>query len=313
VAEDADLALFDALALATDLLGDAIYSNPLILGAAWQRGWIPLSHESLMRAIELNGVSVGTNKRAFEWGRAAAHDLDATLAAAAAARDQPAVRIARDLDEVVALRARYLQDYQGGALAARYRALVERVAGAEKARAGGGDGLALAVARNYFRLLAIKDEYEVARLQRDPQFLAHIAATTTGHYRLNYHLAPPLLAPRDRATGRPRKLRFGPWMAAVFALLARGKFLRGSVLDVFGYTRERRMERALVTEYEQVIEQVIGALAPHNRELALRLAQYPESIRGFGHVKVSSIEAVRPALAQLRAQWQEAAKAGLSA
>jgi indolepyruvate ferredoxin oxidoreductase len=317
VAQDSDCVAFDAQAIASRLLGDAIYANPMMLGAAWQKGWVPLRHESLMRAIELNGVAVERNRRAFEWGRAAAHDLAAVLrllsaeagaapaaGAGPAGPPGPAKEQPGPLERLVAVRSDYLVAYQDEALAERYRALVERAAAAEHACAPGSVALASAVARNYFRVLAVKDEYEVARLHRDPQVRARIAAMFTGAYRVHYHLAPPLLAPRDAATGHPRKLRFGPWMGAVFAALARLRFLRGTALDPFGHTQERRMERELRREYEQVVEEVLAGLAPHKLALAVQLADYPDAIRGFGHVKLASAERVRPQRERLQAQWR---------
>jgi len=308
VATDADCLLLDAQALANDLLGDAIYANPLILGAAWQRGWIPLQLDSLLRAIELNGVSIDANRRAFDWGRAAACDAAGVAQAAARTRNAPAeVAPATALVDVVALRARFLEGYQGAGLAARYRALVERVDAAERAARGqeapAGASLAAAVARNYFKLLAVKDEYEVARLHRDPAFRARVAATFSGSYRVHFHLAPPLLSRRDPLTGHLRKRRFGPWLGGVFAVLAPLRFLRGSPLDPFGYTAERRMERALVRDYEALIEEILPRLRPDNAALALRMAAFPEEIRGFGHVKQKSVDRVLPLLAQWRRQW----------
>ncbi len=307
LAHDDDCVLLDAQALAAELLGDAIYANPMMLGAAWQKGWIPLRLDSLRRAIELNGVAIEANLRAFDWGRAAAHDLAAVLLLTAGG-DRPAAAAAASLAQVRQLRADFLTQYQGPALAARYTRLVDRVQQAEQALGGSaatGDGpLAMAVAQNYLRLLAVKDEYEVARLHRDPAFRGAIAAQFTGNYRLQYHLAPPLLARRDPVTGLPRKSTFGPWMGTVFALLAPLRRLRGTRLDPFGHTRERKAERALLQEYEAVIEELLAGLDAGNRPLALQLARFPEEIRGFGHVRLRSLERVRPGLAHARQQWQ---------
>ncbi len=280
-----------------------------MLGAAWQKGWIPLRHDSLMRAIELNGVAVEANQRAFEWGRAAIHDLPGVLRLIdAGGQTAPTPAAAKPggasaLESLLATRADFLVGYQDSALAQRYRRLVERVAAAERSCTPGRTDLAEAVARNYFRLLAVKDEYEVARLHRDPQTRARIATMFSGRYRIRYHLAPPLLAPRDRTTGHARKLRLGAWMGAVFAILAPLKLLRGSVLDPFGHTQERRMERALCAQYEQLMEDVLAKLTAQNHDLAARLADWPAQIRGFGHVKQASVERARPQLQQLLAQW----------
>jgi indolepyruvate ferredoxin oxidoreductase len=319
VAEDGDCAFLSAQSLATDLLGDALYSNPMMLGAAWQKGWIPLQYESLLRAIELNGVAVEANKRAFEWGRAAVHDLPAVQQAAAAAQGSGSLPppLSSTLAELVAVRTAFLTGYQNRALANRYGQLVERVAQAERTCMGAGPGaalpLAMAVARNYFKLLAVKDEYEVARLHRDPAFRAAIAARYTGRYRLHFHLAPPLLARRDPVSGTPRKMRFGPWLGGVFAVLAPLRFLRGTPLDPFGHTAERRAERALVRDYEELVAELLAGMTRQNMALALRLAGFPEEIRGFGHVKLRSLEQVRPQLAQWRAQWRAPAQAPVPA
>jgi indolepyruvate ferredoxin oxidoreductase len=311
VASDADCVLLDAQSIASRLLGDALYANPLMLGAAWQKGWIPLRYESLMRAIELNGVAVERNKRAFEWGRAAGHDLPSVLRLIGDAGD-PKTGLAAHaksdaitpLDHLLATRSDFLVGYQGPDLARKYRGLVERVVAAEHACAAGSTLLAEAVARNYFKLLAVKDEYEVARLHRDPQTRARIASMFTGRYRVYYHLAPPLLAPRDPVTGHARKLRLGAWMGGVFAVLARLKFLRGSSLDPFGRTQERRAERALRVQYEQLIDELLTRLSAQNLPLAARLADFPAEIRGFGHVKLASVAQVRPQLERLLAQWR---------
>jgi indolepyruvate ferredoxin oxidoreductase len=308
VGVDGHCVRLDAQALAVELLGDAMYANPLILGAAWQLGWIPLGYESLMRAIELNGVAIEANRRAFEWGRAAALDPQSVTQAAAALRhDPPAPARATTLDEVIARRCAFLREYQGERLVQRYRALVSRVAAAERAARGAEGELAMSVARNYFKLLAVKDEYEVARLHRDPAFRARIAAAFTGSYRVVYHLAPPLLARRDPATGIVRKRRFGSWLGGAFALLAPLRILRGTPLDPFGYAAERRIERALQGEYEELVEEILARLSGNNIGLAIKMAGFPEQIRGFGHVKSRSIERIRPMLADWRRQWSATA------
>jgi indolepyruvate ferredoxin oxidoreductase len=302
-----DLVFVDADAIALRLLGDEIFANPFVLGAAWQKGWIPLRRESLMRAIELNGVAVELNQRAFEWGRAAAHDPAAVLRLAGSPGAQAPVDAQQDgaarLAALVESRARYLVGYQDEALAQRYRRLVERVAAAERACEPQSTALAQAVAENYFRLLAVKDEYEVARLHRDPQVRAQIASMFTGRLRIRYHLAPPLFAPRDRLTGHARKMRFGAWMGGVFAVLARLRFLRGSVFDPFGHTHERRVERELLARYEEMVATLLRDLRKADLALAARLAAFPAEIRGFGHVKLASVARARPQLDQLLAQW----------
>jgi indolepyruvate ferredoxin oxidoreductase len=300
VGSDLDCSFVDANGIATALMGDAIYTNPFMLGYAWQRGWIPLAHETLVRAIELNGVAVEANRKAFEWGRCAAHDLEAVRRSAfpdAASNVVELKRFASSLEDIVARRAEFLTGYQNAAYAARYAALVERVRKVESDRLQ-STRLAEAVARNYFKLLAYKDEYEVARLQSDPAFRARIASQFEGDYKLNFHLAPPLLARPDPSTGKVKKMHFGPWMMTAFEVLARLRFLRGSALDVFCYTAERRTERALIGEYEALVDELLTRVGADNHALAVQLASLPDEIRGFGHVKERN-------LATTKAKWAE--------
>ncbi len=281
-----------ATELATGLMGDAIATNMFMLGFCWQRGWVPLARESLERAIELNGVAVEFNKRAFLWGRRGAIDPERVRRIAMPAEVIPlAQRLSRSLEELVERRVKLLTGYQDAAYAARYKALVERVRQAEQRI--GSSKLAEAVARYYAKLLAYKDEYEVARLYTDGEFLKEVQATFEGDYRLVFHLAPPLLARPDPRTGEPKKMRFGPWMMTGFRLLARLKGLRGTWADPFGRTAERRAERALIAEYEQTVERLLGSLARGNHALAVEIASLPEEIRGYGHIKEKSIGAAR--------------------
>jgi indolepyruvate ferredoxin oxidoreductase len=304
VGDEAHCAFVDANQLTTALMGDAIYTNPFVLGFAWQKGWIPLALETLLRAIELNGVAVESNKRAFDWGRAAAHDLAAVKRIAFPAPVIELKRTASSLEEIVARRVEFLTGYQNAAYAKRYADLVERVRRVESDRLSGSTRLAEAVARGYFKLLAVKDEYEVARLHADPAFRAKIGAQFEGDYKLNFHLAPPLLARIDPATGKPKKMRFGPWMMTAFGVLARLKFLRGSAFDVFGRTAERRAERALIGEYERLVDELLARLAADNHALAMQLAGLPEEIRGYGHVKEKSLAAARVKWAELLARFR---------
>ena len=300
VGADAACSFVDASGLATALMGDAIYTNPFMLGHAWQKGWIPLSLESLLRAIELNGVAVDANKKAFEWGRAAAHDAEAVRRAAfpdTAGNIVELKRFASSLDDIVARRTEFLTGYQNAAYAQRYADLVERVRRVESDRVQ-SSRVTEAVARNYFKLLACKDEYEVARLHADPSFRARIASQFEGSYRLNFHLAPPLLAKPDPRTGKAKKVTFGPWMLTAFGVLAKLKFLRGTAFDLFGYTAERRSERALIGEYEALVDELLARLATDNHGVALQLAGLPDEIRGYGHVKAES-------LAKARIRWSE--------
>ncbi|MBM3391349.1 MAG: indolepyruvate ferredoxin oxidoreductase family protein [Betaproteobacteria bacterium] len=280
----------DANGLATALMGDAIFGNLFLLGHAWQRGMVPVSLDALHKAIALNGVAVDANLKAFLWGRRAAHDRAAVerFARPAAVVELPRVPT---LDDLITRRVSYLTDYQDTTYAARYRALVDKVRAAEAPL--GSTRLAEAVAKHYFKLLAVKDEYEVARLHADPAFHARIAATFEGDYHLNFHLAPPLLSKADPVTGRPQKRAYGPWMLTALRWLARLKFLRGGALDVFGRTAERRLERELIAEYERDITDALAKLSTSTLDTAVALASLPEQIRGFGHVKLRAVEAAR--------------------
>jgi indolepyruvate ferredoxin oxidoreductase len=298
-----------ATELATGLMGDAIATNMFMLGYAWQRGWIPLDIASIERAIELNAVAVDFNKQSLDWGRRAAVDAERVARVATPADVIPIEQhFSRSLDELVERRVRLLTDYQGAAHAARYKALVDKVRAADP-----GGKLAEAVARNYAKLMAYKDEYEVARLHADPAFRKKIAAMFEGDYKVAYHLAPPMLARIDPATGEPRKMRFGPWIAPVFSLLAKLKGLRGTALDVFGYTAERSTERALIREYEDTVESLLRDLRPANHAFAVQLASLPDEIRGFGHIKAASIAAARKKRDELMTQFVAARDARAAA
>ncbi|WP_342620337.1 indolepyruvate ferredoxin oxidoreductase family protein [Rhodoferax sp. GW822-FHT02A01] len=291
------LSTFDADALAVQVLGDSIYTNPMMLGYAWQKGWIPLRLESLMRAIELNAVAVENNRTAFEWGRRAAVDPAAVqrmLQPAQVIAFTPRRKTGKDgLDAAIQFRVEYLTGYQNAAYAEQYRAFVERVRAAESAL-GTSDAMPLteAVARYLFKLMAYKDEYEVARLHSEAAFAAKVQAQFEGDYQLNYHLAPPLFARRNDK-GELQKMRFGAWMGTAMKLLAGMKFLRGTALDVFGRSEERRTERALIAEYRSAMEGLLPTLTLGNRDAAAAFARVPEQIRGFGHVKERHLQAAR--------------------
>jgi indolepyruvate ferredoxin oxidoreductase len=284
------VAAFNAEAASTRLMGDSIYTNPMMLGFAWQKGWVPLGRESLLRAIELNGVAVEANKAAFEWGRRAAHDPQAVEKVQAPAQ-VIAFKPRETVDGLVERRAEFLAQYQDESYAERYKSFVERVRVAELPL--GKTALAEAVARNLFKLMAYKDEYEVARLHADTGFREKVAAQFEGDFRIHYHLAPPLLAKRNEK-GELQKRKYGPGMFAAFRLLAKLRFLRGTAFDVFGRTEERRMERALIEDYRGGIEQVIAGLDADSHALAVEFARLPERIKGFGHVKERNLAAVRP-------------------
>ena len=292
----------DAGRLARALVGDAIGANLLLVGYAWQKGLIPLSREAIERAIEVNGVQTDFNRRAFLWGRRAAHDLAAVEAVIGTATQKPAAP--RTLDETIAHRAEFLTAYQDAAYARRYSDRVARVREVEARRVPGRTDLAEAVARNLFRLMAIKDEYEVARLWTDGSFLRQLGQEFDRWDALEVHLAPPLLAERDAITGHQKKRRYGPWMLRAMRLLPRLKRLRGTAFDPFGRTAERRMERRLLAEYETLLDELVQGLDPPNHATAVELARIPEQIRGFGHVKEASVGRARAAWTDLLAAFR---------
>ena len=304
----------DATRLANALLGDAIAGNLFLLGFAFQRGLIPLSLESLEQAIELNGIAIEMNKTALLWGRRAAHDLGKvrkTAFAGAQVPDEPTAP--KSLNELIDHRAQTLVAYQNQAYAKRYRSLVERVREAELAldakdrgrdplRQSGSSSkqpLTEAVARYYFKLLAYKDEYEVARLFTNGDFLKKVEATFEGDYTLKLHLAPPLWSKRNPSTGEPLKQEYGPWMLKAMGLLAQLKFLRGTAFDLFGRTEERRLERQLSKDYEALLTEILHRLSSGNHATAVELASLPAHIRGYDLVKQRSVEEVKAKQQQL--------------
>jgi len=306
----------DASRLATALFGQSLGSNMFLVGYAYQLGAIPLSAAAIEWAIELNGEAVAMNKAAFHWGRRAVLDRAQVeaLAKPAAAAESDARHFSASFAETVERRVEFLTAYQNAAYAARYRDWVERVKAAEAARAPGRCGLADAVARYLFKLMAYKDEYEVARLFTDGSFLKQVDSAFAGEkLRFEFHLAPPLLARRDRSTGLPRKMSFGPWLLPVFRLLAKFKFLRGTPYDPFGRSAERRTERKLIQDYEAMLEKVLPALTPDNHHLAVGLAAIPEKIRGFGHVKQRHLAVARADEAALLEQFRAGSSALLKA
>ncbi|MDD0810895.1 indolepyruvate ferredoxin oxidoreductase family protein [Curvibacter sp. RS43] len=296
----AGLGAFDAEGVASRLMGDSIYVNPMILGYAWQKGWIPLGLASLTRAIELNGVAVEANKAAFHWGRQAAHApaaVQALLAPTQVLQFKPRETVA----SLVARRVEFLTAYQDAAYASTYQALVAQVQQVEGAL--GKTALSESVARYLFKLMAYKDEYEVARLHTDPAFLARVNSMFEGDFTLNYHLAPPLTAKKNDK-GQLLKKKYGPAMLTGFRWLARLKGLRGTAFDVFGRTEERRTERALIAEYRALVEELCRGLNAENHVLALELARLPEQIKGYGHVKERNLHAARQRWQALLAQWR---------
>ena len=290
-----------------------------MLGYAWQKGWVPISLDALMRAIELNAAAVEMNKSAFNWGRMAAHDIgivrNAVGAAPAKARDAAGATtdaivdplddeaISRTLDEEVARRVAFLTDYQNAAYAGCYKALVEKARAAEQQKAPGFTSLTEAVARYAFKLMAYKDEYEVARLYTSGEFEKRIRETFDGDYKLHFNLAPPLFAKKD-GEGHLRKAEYGTWVLGAFKLLAKLKGLRGTALDVFGYTAERKGERKLIEEYFHTVDTLIASLNHENHALAVEIASVPERIRGYGHVKERHLAAASVRAMQLMEAWR---------
>ncbi|MBN9468538.1 MAG: indolepyruvate ferredoxin oxidoreductase family protein [Bosea sp.] len=311
--------LVDATAAAVAFLGNAIAANMFMLGYAWQHGGVPLSRASLLQAIALNGEAVAMNQQAFELGRRAAHEPAALLAALAEAKAPTQARqLSQTLDEIIARRVDFLTGYQDAAYAARYRDLVEKVRVREAGILPGQSALAESVARNLFKLMAYKDEYEVSRLYSDGAFRRQLAATfepdsASGQkLRLEFHLAPPLLAKADPNTGLPRKLSFGPWMMGAFGLLSKLKGLRGTAFDVFGYTQERKTERKLVADYEALLSEIRTKLAPENHALCVALAAIPEKIRGFGHVKERHLKQAKVEETELLVRLRDGSEAALA-
>ncbi len=302
IAEEADpdrLDVLDATRLATALLGDSIATNLFMLGFAYQKGAIPIGAAAILRAIELNGLAIEMNKQAFLWGRRTAQDR----AAVDALLDGPAP-VPEGLDGILAARRADLVAYQDEAYAARYEALVRRVSAREAESLGAAGPLATTVARNLYKLMAYKDEYEVARLYSDPAFRARIEANFEGVERLELLLAPPFLSRPDPVTGRIAKRTFGPWIFPALRLLAGLKGLRGGPFDLFGRSAERREERALVTDYEARVAGLLDDLTMENHVIAIAIAEVPATIRGFGHVKQANVEAARAEWERLTAVWR---------
>jgi indolepyruvate ferredoxin oxidoreductase len=275
-----------------------------MLGYAYQIGALPLTAAAIERALELNGEAVAMNVAAFRWGRHAALDLAAVEKLATPATAEPALGLSQSFEETVARRVAFLTEYQNAAYAARYRAWVDKARAAESTRSPDKCGLAEAVARYLFKLMAYKDEYEVARLYTDGAFATQVKNTFDGdNLRLVVHLSPPLLSPTDKE-GRPRKITFGPWMFRFFHVLAKLKGLRGTMLDIFGHTAERKAERKLIADYEAMLGEVLAQLTPDNHHVAVGLAAIPEKIRGFGHVKMRHLAAAKADEAALLEQFR---------
>ncbi|MEB3701391.1 indolepyruvate ferredoxin oxidoreductase [Candidatus Bealeia paramacronuclearis] len=273
----------DATHLATRILGDAIATNLFILGYAYQKGLIPIHHEAILKAVELNAVAVEFNKLAFHWGRYAVLDFKAVEDAANLEFEKKAKEIPQSLEAVINHRKQHLTGYQNKAYAERYELFVRKIEAQDQKL--GRQELSLAVAKYYAKLLAYKDEYEVARLYTDGTYLKELYDQFEGNLKMKFHLAPPLLSYKDPKTGQLKKSTYGPWIFSVFKILAKLKGLRGTALDIFGYTHERKTERSLIGGYENLVYSLLPHLSLHNYDVAVELATLPEHIRGFGHVK----------------------------
>ncbi|MBY4677546.1 indolepyruvate ferredoxin oxidoreductase family protein [Marinobacterium arenosum] len=293
----------DVTKLATELMGDAMAVNLFTIGYAWQLGRIPLGRDAIEQAIELNGAAVDANKQAFLWGRRAAHDRAAVeaLIKPAKADAVQVLQFVPGLEEIIKREKRHLTEYQNAALADRYEALVREVQQREKA-AVGGERLSRAVAENYAKLLAYKDEYEVARLLSSEQFRAQLKSQFEGDFELEFNLAPPMISKVDPATGRPKKRKFSERVLPAFRLLSKLRTLRGTPLDPFGYSADRRLERKLIRQYERDIRQLLTTLNAANQTDACALAELPQSIRGYGPVKDANYEKAQQQREQLLAR-----------
>jgi indolepyruvate ferredoxin oxidoreductase len=307
-AADADHAHFvNATKLSAALFGTSVTQNMFLVGYAYQLGGLPIGQEAIFRAIELNGESVEMNKQAFEWGRRAAVDPAAVANLAKPAEvSTDARKLSETLDDVIARRMKMLTSYQNAAYAKRYRDLVEKTRAAEAKVLPGQTGLTDAVARYLFKLMAYKDEYEVARLYTDGAFAEQLKTSFDGNLKMKIHLAPPLLSRIDPNSGRPKKIQFGGWMFKAFGVLAKFKFLRGTALDPFGYSEERKTERRLIAEYEAMLNGTLAKLTAANHAVAVALAALPEKIRGFGPVKAASLVKADAEKKALQARFESA-------
>ncbi len=285
-----NLSVVEANALMEQLMGHTVYSNVFMLGHAWQQGLIPVSEHALLRAIEINGVNIEENKRAFNWGRIAAQDLEYVTACA---KVPEPVLVEKTLSELVAHRAALLIDYQDQVYADNYRDFVSRVEQAEQSLGDPEQPLTRAVATYLYKLMAYKDEYEVARLYSNGEFLRKLEQTFSGDYTLTFNLAPPIFNRGLDEQGRPRKTQFGPWMLRAFGLLAKAKFLRGTAFDPFGRLADRREERALIVEYREMVESLLEGLSAENLPAAVACAELPDQVRGYGPVKSEAVAVFR--------------------
>jgi indolepyruvate ferredoxin oxidoreductase len=296
------IAAIDAQRYAAKLFGDSIASNMFVLGYAVQLGHVPIGPEAIEQAIELNGAAVEMNRNAFRVGRLAVIDRAAVDAMIVEIAKPVTAVVVETFDSVLANRKALLTDYQDAAYAARFEATVRRIADLEKAKTPDRNTLAIAAAKGLYKLMSYKDEYEVGRLYSSPSFKAQLDAQFSEHGKLEFHLAPPLLARKDKSTGEPRKIAFGRWLLPVFGLLAKAKALRGGAFDLFGYTAERRTERQMIVNYEGILGEIAERLTPANHRIAVQLAGLALDVKGFGHVKLANYEAAKAREAKLLAE-----------
>jgi indolepyruvate ferredoxin oxidoreductase len=300
---------FDSTDVALRLTGDTIGANIMLLGYACQMGWLPVKLASLEAAIEKNGVAVAYNLRAFKLGRLMAYKPEQIEKLMEQGFPTPEWRILSEtVDQMIDRRERDLIAYQDEKYAASFRELVERVRQAETAVQPNSTALTETVTRGLYKLMAYKDEYEVARLYTDGAWLANIKRQFQGDFKLKFHMAPPLLSKRDPQTGHLKKREFGPWMYGALKLLSRFKRLRGTKLDVFGYSEERKQERALIVEYRNRIEQLIAKLNADNLRTAIDIAAVPLEIKGFGHVKEKNLAQANERWAMLEERFNNPAR-----
>ena len=288
----------NATRLSEKLAGDTITANMLLLGYAWQAGTIPISEEAINHAIRLNGAGSETNNRCFTYGRLAAHDPELMQELTGVGKPTGSQK-AKTLDDMIILHENYLTDFQNSLYAARYRSLVDKARQAERQIDASGEAFSRAVADGFFQTMAYKDEYEVARLHTSEVFQRQLQSTISGKPRITHHLAPPFTSRRDPKTGQIRKIAFGPWIRPFLRILARFKFLRGTPFDVFGYTRERRGERARIEKFERMIADTCKSLSIDSLETATHIARLASTIRGYGHIKQRNVEMADKQLEEL--------------
>jgi len=292
-----NLFTFDATRIATALLGNSIATNMFVLGYAWQKGIVPIAQDAIMEAIRLNGASIEMNQRAFTWGRRAAFDLAKVEEIVAPPKDPKGTDrhriLSETVDEVIERRLISLKGYQSAAYAKKYKTLVDAARAVDEKLNGKADRLTEAVAKYYYKLMAYKDEYEVARLYTDGQFLNQVKQTFEGGIKLQLNLAPPIFAKKDPATGHLMKQEFGAWIITVMRVLKHFKFLRGTPLDIFGHSAERRLERQLIADYKKLIETLLPNVTAETYNTVVDIASIPEFIRGYGHVKEKNLAEAR--------------------